>query len=253
MLQARLVLESRPKSAATNRNPPLNLDPVTISPPVPLALAISTGSQLTHEEMTRLETASPRGARAGLLWAEVEIAPGHFNFSKYDPWVNHCSSRGITPILILCYGHPQYTGSASTPPRDAAAIAAFVRYAVAAANHYGHMATPVMFEIWNEPNLLSGKFWPPAPNATQYSTLALAVGTALHRLRQGSNQPGYETETEMEDIETHDSRRSGPLRFDIVAPALAGAARFGTAGAPTRRAAMAFLRVGWLACLGGGS
>ena len=61
--------------------------------------------------------------------------------------------RDIQPILILCYGNALYTGSAGTPPRGVAAIDAFVKFATAAAVHYGspHTASDrrVSFEIMN--------------------------------------------------------------------------------------------------------
>jgi hypothetical protein len=76
--------------------------------------------------------------------------------------------------LILDYGHPDHGGSV---PRTAEDIAAFGRFAEAAARHF--KGRDVRYEIWNEPNL--GQFWPPRPSAEEYAALLREAVAAMHR------------------------------------------------------------------------
>ena len=114
-----------------------------------------------------------RFARADLLWTRVERG-GVYRFLAYDALMNALETRGMGALLILDYGHPDHGGSA---PRTAEDIAAFGRFAEAAARHFkGH---DVRYEIWNEPDIV--QFWPPRPNAQEYAALLREAVSAIHR------------------------------------------------------------------------
>jgi hypothetical protein len=87
--------------------------------------------------------------RTDLLWATVE-KQGHYDFSAYDRLLSSLERRGMKALWILDYGHPNHGGS---QPHTAADIAAYARYAQAAAAHF--KGRNVRYEIWNEPNLSS--------------------------------------------------------------------------------------------------
>jgi Cellulase (glycosyl hydrolase family 5) len=112
-------------------------------------------------------------ARADLLWARVERR-GTYHFRTYDALFNALEARGMGMLWILDYGHPDHGGSV---PRTMDDIAAFGRFAEAAAEHF--KGRNVRYEIWNEPD--NEHFWPPATNAEQYAALLLEAVAAIHK------------------------------------------------------------------------
>lgn len=114
-----------------------------------------------------------RFARADLLWERVERG-GAYRFQAYDALMNALEARGMGALLILDYGHPDHGGKV---PRNAEEIAAFGRFAEAAASHF--KGRNVRYEIWNEPDIV--QFWPPKPNAQEYAALLREAVSAIHR------------------------------------------------------------------------
>jgi polysaccharide biosynthesis protein PslG len=114
-----------------------------------------------------------RFVRADLLWERVERG-GAYRFQTYDALMNALEARGMGALLILDYGHPDHGGKV---PRTAADIAAFGRFAEAAAARF--KGRDVRYEIWNEPDIV--QFWPPKPNAQEYSALLREAVSAIHR------------------------------------------------------------------------
>ncbi len=114
-----------------------------------------------------------RFARADLLWERVERG-GAYRFLAYDALMNALEARGMGALLILDYGHPDHGGKV---PRTAEDIAAFGRFAEAAAKHF--KGRDVRYEIWNEPDIV--QFWPPKPNAGEYAALLREAVSAIHR------------------------------------------------------------------------
>jgi len=111
--------------------------------------------------------------RADLLWAQIE-RNGRYRFGAYDRLLTALEARGMSALWILDYGHPQHGGG---PPRNPDDVAAFARFAEAAAAHFkGHN---VRYEIWNEPD--TERFWPPSPNPREYAALLKEAASAIHR------------------------------------------------------------------------
>jgi hypothetical protein len=120
-------------------------------------------------------------------WDATEPKRGEYDWKAYDELTANLDRRGIRAIYILDYVNAAYenTVDATHPfthekqqhtasPRNPESIAAFARWAVAAAKHFhGHH---ILWEIYNEPN---GFFWKPAPNAKEYAALALATSKAI--------------------------------------------------------------------------
>lgn len=106
--------------------------------------------------------------RTDLTWAAVE-KNGQYDFSSYDCVLASLEARGMGVLWILDYGHPDHGGS---QPRSAADVAAYARYAQAAARHFkGHN---VRYEIWNEPNVKSF-----LPDPSIYPKLLNSAATAI--------------------------------------------------------------------------
>jgi hypothetical protein len=125
---------------------------------------------------TMLDRARDAGfgfVRADMLWRQVE-RNGRYRFFAYDRLRNALQTRGMGALWILDYGHSQHGGD---PPRTRDDVAAFARYAEAAAAHFKGRNS--RFEIWNEPD--TARFWPPEPSAKEYSALLTAATTAIHR------------------------------------------------------------------------
>lgn len=156
--------------------------PVTPAPAGSAQLAPLLGVNIHFTRDTRgLDAARSAGftwVRMDLIWAQIETAPGRYNFSEYDRLLADLKARGMRALLILDYGNALYTGGANLPPVTSAAIQAFGDFAEAAARHFAGQG--VRYEVWNEPN--SDLFWLPEPDPKQYAALASHV---IERVQAG--------------------------------------------------------------------
>ncbi len=109
--------------------------------------------------------------RMDMLWADVERG-GRYRFFAYDRLLRALEARKMGVLWILDYGHPDHGGSAPRMPQD---VAAFARFAAAAAEHF--KGRNVRYEIWNEPN--TREFWKPSPNAAEYAILLKEAVAAI--------------------------------------------------------------------------
>ena len=109
--------------------------------------------------------------RMDMLWADVE-RNGRYRFFPYDRLLRALEARGMGVLWILDYGHPDHGGSTPRVPQD---VAAFGRFAGAAAEHF--KGRDVRYEIWNEPN--TSQFWKPSPNASEYVMLLREAVAAI--------------------------------------------------------------------------
>ena len=125
--------------------------------------------------------------RMDFTWESIERKKGVYDWSAYDELTKNLELRGLRAYYILDYSNPLYEekvvakdpiyggekkGVAS--PQHPESIAAFARWAAAAAKHF--QGRHVVWEIWNEPNI---SFWKPAPDVSQYTALALATAKAV--------------------------------------------------------------------------
>jgi len=115
-----------------------------------------------------------RFVRVDMLWANVERG-GSYRFFAYDTLLRALDARGMGALWILDYGHPDHGGKTPRTPQD---VAAFGRFAEAAAIHF--KGRNVRYEVWNEPNI--SQFWTPSPNAAEYAALLGEAVAAIHRV-----------------------------------------------------------------------
>lgn len=120
--------------------------------------------------------------RMDFSWSGTERKKGEYDWSGYDELTANLEKRGIRPLYILDYSNPLYEESYTitnssgkvfkelASPQRPESIAAFARWAGAAAAHY--KGRGVIWEIWNEPNI---SFWKPKPDVHQYIALAKAT------------------------------------------------------------------------------
>jgi hypothetical protein len=150
-----------------------------VSPPPPesseLAPRLGANIHLLQDDHS-LDLARAAGfgfVRMDLLWANVERR-GRYRFFAYDALLRGLEAHGMGVLWILDYGHPDHGGSTPRTPQD---VAAFGRFAEAAAAHF--KGRNVRYEVWNEPN--TAQFWPPSPNASEYATLLREAVAAIRR------------------------------------------------------------------------
>ncbi len=142
-----------------------------------------------HEkDLAMIAAAGFKFIRMDFAWAATERRKGEYDWSEYDELTANLEKRGIRAYYILDYSNPLYeeTVASKNPitgkeehqgtasPQHPESIAAFARWAAAAAAHFHERR--VVWEIWNEPNIF---FWKPKPNVEQYTALALATSKAV--------------------------------------------------------------------------
>jgi hypothetical protein len=115
-----------------------------------------------------------RVARMDLAWASTERAKGVYDFAAYDRLVRDLEGQGVTPLFILDYGNDLYQQG---PPRNQAARAAYARWAAAAVHHFRDHR--IIWEIWNEPNVVH--FWGGRPDPNEYARLAREAIAAIRK------------------------------------------------------------------------
>jgi len=134
-------------------------------------------------------------------WASIERQRGVYDFSAYDELTANLEKRGLRALYILDYSNPLYEAERlsknpvngqeehdTVSPQHPESIAAFARWAAAAAKHY--QGRRVIWEIWNEPNI---SFWKPKPDVAQYVALASATARAVREADPGATIIGPAT------------------------------------------------------------
>jgi len=139
-------------------------------------------------DLDLITNAGFRFVRMDFSWEATERKAGVYDWTEYDELTAHLEQRGLRALYILDYVNGLYepmvdarraVGEPSAErhvasPRHPESVAAFARWAAAAAVHF--RGRHVLWEIYNEPN---GGFWRPKPDAAEYTTLALATARAI--------------------------------------------------------------------------
>jgi hypothetical protein len=145
------------------------------SEPQELAVRMGVNSHLLRDNgsLDQARDAGFRFVRMDLTWAQAERG-GRFRFGQYDALLRALDSRGMGVLWILDYGHPDHGGDAPRTPQN---VAAFARFAQAAADHF--KGRNVRYEIWNEPD--NSNFWKPSADPRQYATLLRDAAAAIRQ------------------------------------------------------------------------
>lgn len=126
-----------------------------------------------HTHFDLVESAGFGMVRKGLYWSRVEQAKGQYDFAWFDEILALAKARGMVVSVTLygnnpLYGHRQSDGVAIISEEQRRG---FAKFAAAAAARYA--GEPVVFEIWNEPNLR--QFWrvhPARPDKSNLDAMA---------------------------------------------------------------------------------
>jgi hypothetical protein len=157
-------------------------------PVLPAGVGVNIHFTTGHSrDLDLIADAGFKFVRMDFGWASIERRPDHYDWGAYDELLANLDRRGLRAILILDYSNPLYepTVTSGNPingqshqttasPQHPESVAAFARWAAAAAKHY--RGRQVLWEIWNEPNI---QFWSPKPDAHQYTALALTTCKAI--------------------------------------------------------------------------
>ncbi len=140
-----------------------------------------------EKDLGLIKAAGFKFIRMDFSWQATEPARGQYRWADYDELLGELERRGLRALYILDYSHSLYEQKVRSinpinqQPHDTIAspqrpesVAAFARWAAAAARHF--RGRRVIWEIWNEPNI---HFWSPKPDAKQYAFLAFATAKAI--------------------------------------------------------------------------
>jgi len=125
-----------------------------------------------EQDLDRIAAAGFKFIRMDFGWGAIERRRGEYSWAEYEELTANLEKRGLRAIYILDYSNELYEPEGS--PRHPESVAAFARWAGAAASHF--KGRRIIWEIWNEPNI---DFWKPKPDADQYVALARAACQAV--------------------------------------------------------------------------
>jgi polysaccharide biosynthesis protein PslG len=125
-----------------------------------------------EKDLDPIQQAGFKMIRMDFGWASVERQKGEYDYSGYQRLTEALRKRSIVPIYILDYSNPLYEKEQSVLTEEGRQ--AFARFAAGAVKAMG--GSPIIWEIWNEPNI--NQFWV-KPNPAQYVLLVEAAAKAM--------------------------------------------------------------------------
>ena len=136
---------------------------------IPEAVGFNLHITGPDRDLDRINESGIKFVRKDLFWNSVERLKGQYSFSEYDRLLLGLEQRGIRAILILCYGNPIYP----KPEDTEEGREAYARFAAEAVRHY--KGRNVLWEIWNEPNVMH--FWkgPGDHNSNEFADQYVAM------------------------------------------------------------------------------
>lgn len=165
-------------------------------PPPELPQGVGVNIHFTRghtRDLDLIAAAGFRFVRMDFSWAGTERARGEYDWGDYEELTRNLEQRGLHALYILDYSNRLYEEDVVTrdpvfgresrspaAPRHPESVAAFARWAAAAARHF--KGRPILWEVWNEPNI---GFWRPKPDVNEYVTLLRAT---LEAVRQADPQ-----------------------------------------------------------------
>ena len=168
---------------------PLTLAAADLPAPM-LSAGVGVNIHFTRGHEADLDLIADAGfkvVRMDFSWGGTERKPGEYQWADYDELTANLTKRGLRAYYILDYSNALYEDTIVSrdpisgkeqrdiaAPSKPASIAAFARWAGAAAAHF--KGQRVIWEIWNEPNI---GFWKPKPNVENYTALVLATCKAV--------------------------------------------------------------------------
>ncbi|HEY3528275.1 MAG TPA: hypothetical protein VGK78_03930 [Nocardioides sp.] len=98
---------------------------------------------------------------AHVSWADIETAPGVYDWSRLDQLVTAAQNHHVQVTLVLAMTPSFYAASQSQPPSDPEAYARFVRAVMTRYRNFNGRRGIAAYQVWNEPNI--SYFWTGTP------------------------------------------------------------------------------------------
>lgn len=164
---------------------------------VPPYIGSSIGVQIKEwwtkpEDLDAIKDAGFSTVRFVIPWPTVEHEKNTYDWRKFDAIMQQIAERNMQAIIVLAGGNAHYSPTVAnknnpmfaasevpTSPSTPEAIAGFVAFARATVARYEDK--PVIWEIWNEPDLKY--FWHPQVDASAYARLADATCRAIREVK----------------------------------------------------------------------
>ena len=142
------ALSAAPAPAAPPRLSPERALPART---IPQALGFNLHLLGPDKDLDAIRDAGVKFVRKDLFWNHVERGKGSYDFGGYERMLDGLEKRGIRALFILCYQNELYP----RPENNAEGREAYARFAAAAAKRF--KGRNVLWELWNEPNVMH--FW----------------------------------------------------------------------------------------------
>jgi polysaccharide biosynthesis protein PslG len=117
---------------------------------VPQSLGFNVHLTGPDQQWDQIKEAGVKLIRKDFAWGGIERVQGQYNFAPYDRILASLDPRGHRALFILDYRNRLYPN----PETSEEGREAFARWAAASVKHF--KGRPVLWEIWNEPNV---GFW----------------------------------------------------------------------------------------------
>ncbi len=134
---------------------PNKIGTVDIEKPIGLCHA---GQTKTEREYRLLDDIGCEWLRVDYSWNNIEKTPGNFDFSSMDQFTQTALQHNKKIIAVLCYDagwiHNDNKPHEYISPEH---YNSYIHYVTETVNRYKGQVTA--FEIWNEPNLKTKRFW----------------------------------------------------------------------------------------------
>ncbi|NOY77415.1 MAG: glycoside hydrolase family 5 protein [Calditrichaeota bacterium] len=154
----------------------VRVHPSVVMKPIPSGLGVNIHFYDGNEnDWSMLSDAGAGIVRMDVGWNNSEKKTGHYDFTRYDTLIARLGRYDMRLVFILDYGNRLYDKGEA--PKSDSALAAYGRFAGALAERY--RGKPILWELWNEPNL--GGFWKPKPDVDQYMKWCRAVVPAIRQ------------------------------------------------------------------------
>ena len=152
---------------------------------IPQGLGFNVHIMGPDQDWDEIKAAGGKFIRADFTWEGIERTQGVYDFSRHDQMLDSLDARGIRVIFILDYGNKLYPQTETTEEgRDA-----YARWAAASVKHF--KGRNVMWEIWNEPNVMH--FWkgPGDHNSDAFADQYMALVKKAVPAMRAADPDGY--------------------------------------------------------------
>ena len=153
-----------------------------------------------YVQLSQIGTTSVGTLRHVFEWADIETAPGVYDFDVYDSYVADTARFGFTLLPIL-FNPPSFRSSrpatganrGTYPPSNNGDFGAFAARLVARygpngrfwAEHPNIPRHPIRsWQVWNEPHI--NVFWPTGPDPAAYTAMLRTVGAYIKAADPGA-------------------------------------------------------------------